>query len=101
MPRLQDLPRAAFFPPDEALALFERGDRSVFVLSYGWNRCAPPSDPSGVTLEAVRRYLKSEGAKNGDLIMVGNVDFTYFEESPMAARARLAGYVDKDDEEKN
>ena len=43
--------------------------------------------------------LKSEGAKNGDLIMVGNVDFTYFEESPMAARARLAGYVDKDDEE--
>lgn len=38
--------------------------------------------------------LKKAGAKNGDLIMVGNVDFTYFEESPMAARARLAGYGD-------
>ena len=35
--------------------------------------------------------LKQAGAKNGDLIMVGNVDFSYFEESPMAARARLAG----------
>mgnify|MGYP003316308970 CR=1 FL=1 len=34
--------------------------------------------------------LKAAGAKNGDLIMVGNVDFSYFEESPMAARARLA-----------
>lgn len=40
--------------------------------------------------------LKSAGAKNGDLIMVGNVDFSYFEESPMAARARLAGYGDDD-----
>jgi len=28
--------------------------------------------------------------------MVGNVDFSYFEESPMAARARLAGYGDDD-----
>ena len=26
--------------------------------------------------------------------MVGNVDFSYFEETPMAARARLAGYGD-------
>ena len=40
--------------------------------------------------------LKTAGAKNGDLIMVGNVDFSYFEESPMAARARLAGYGDDD-----
>ena len=38
--------------------------------------------------------LKSNGARNGDLIMVGNVDFSYFEETPMAARARLAGYGD-------
>ena len=38
--------------------------------------------------------LKAAGAVNGDLIMVGNVDFSYFEESPMAARARLAGYAD-------
>ena len=36
--------------------------------------------------------LSTAGARNGDLIMVGNVDFSYFEESPMAARARLAGY---------
>ena len=63
MPRLQDMPSGAFFPPDEALALFERGDRSVFVLSYGWNRCAPPSDPTGCTLAAVRRYLANEGQK--------------------------------------
>ena len=32
-------------------------------------------------------------------LQVGNVDFTYFEESPMAARARLAGYVDKSESE--
>ena len=42
----------------------------------------------------VTEQLKANGAKNGDLIMVGNVDFSYFEESPMAARARLAGYGD-------
>ena len=28
------------------------------------------------------------------LIMVGNVDFSYFDETPMAARARLAGFGD-------
>ena len=36
--------------------------------------------------------LQASGARNGDLIMVGNVDFAYFDESPMAARARLAGF---------
>lgn len=61
MPRFQDLPTDAFFSPREATALFKRGDRSVLVLSYGWNRCAPPSDPTGVTLTAVRRYLASQG----------------------------------------
>ena len=70
MPRLQDLPSAAFFSPDEAAALFERGDRSVFVLSYGWNHCVPPSDPTGVTLSAVRRFLKSEGAKVAQLALL-------------------------------
>jgi len=39
--------------------------------------------------------LAAAGAVNGDLIMVGAVDFTYFEETPMAARARLAGYGDE------
>ena len=32
---------------------------------------------------ALRRAC--DGARNGDLIMVGNVDFSYFEESAMAA----------------
>ena len=63
MPRFQDLPSEAFFSPEEAVKLFSRGDRSVLVLSYGWNRCAPPSDPTGVTLAAVRRYLAHEGPK--------------------------------------
>jgi len=36
--------------------------------------------------------LRAAGAQNGDLIMVGNVDFVYFDENPMAARARLAGF---------
>jgi len=39
--------------------------------------------------------LKEAGAKNGDVVMVGPVDFSYFDESPMAARARLAGYGDE------
>ena len=29
---------------------------------------------------------------------VGEVDFRYFEETPMAARARLAGFTDPEDE---
>ena len=37
--------------------------------------------------------LKEKGAANGDLIMVGEVDFRYFEETPMAARARYATTV--------
>lgn len=41
--------------------------------------------------------LKRAGARNGDTIMVGTVDFTYFEESPMAARARLAGFTEGGD----
>jgi len=41
--------------------------------------------------------LKAAGAKSGDTIMVGNVDFKYYEESSMAVRARLAGYGDPDD----
>jgi GTP-binding protein len=48
----------------------------------------------------VSEQLKARGASNGDLIMVGDVDFRYFEETAMAARARLAGFVDSghDDE---
>ena len=43
--------------------------------------------------------LKAQGAANGDLVMVGDVDFRYYEETAMAARARLAGFVDEDDVE--
>jgi hypothetical protein len=39
MSRRQDLPEAAFVPPEQAAELLERADRSVLVLSYGW--CAP------------------------------------------------------------
>jgi GTP-binding protein len=39
--------------------------------------------------------LREAGAKSGDIIMVGKVDFSYFEESTMAARARLAGFNDE------
>eukprot|EP00962_Isochrysis_galbana_P055126 scaffold26830_cov122-Isochrysis_galbana.AAC.3 len=44
----------------------------------------------------VSDQLKQAGAKSGDTIMVGNVDFKYYEESAMAVRARLAGYGDQD-----
>lgn len=72
MPRFQALPPEAFFPPKKAKELFKRGDRSVLVLSYGWNRCAPPSDPTGTTLAAVRRYLvylTRQGANLDDLAL--------------------------------
>jgi hypothetical protein len=42
----------------------------------------------------VSDQLKQAGAKSGDTIMVGSVDFKYYEESAMAVRARLAGYGD-------
>jgi GTP-binding protein len=41
--------------------------------------------------------LKKSGAQNGDLIMVGDVDFKYYEESSMAIRARLAGFSDEEE----
>jgi hypothetical protein len=42
----------------------------------------------------VSDQLKQAGAQSGDTIMVGSVDFKYYEESAMAVRARLAGYGD-------
>ena len=38
LPRRQDLPPEALFPPEEAAALFARQDRSACALTYG---CAP------------------------------------------------------------
>ena len=56
--RRQELPDEAFLTPAEAVAAFNRADRSVLVLSYRWLTAAHP-DPFGSTLEAVRRYLRS------------------------------------------
>ena len=43
LPRRQDLPPEALFPPEEAAALFARQDRSACALTYG---CAPrPATP--------------------------------------------------------
>ena len=40
--RYQDLPEEAFFSPQEANALLARCDRSVLVLSYGWQVLGHP-----------------------------------------------------------
>ena len=58
LPRCQELPEEAFFPPEEAAALLENGSRSVFVLSYGWQTASQP-DPQGVTLRTLVRYLSN------------------------------------------
>ena len=61
--RRQDLPPEAFVPCDEAVAMLERGDRSVLALSYGWLTALHP-DPHGTTLAAVRRFLSSTEAND-------------------------------------
>ena len=33
MKRMQDLPEEAFFSPEEAVALLDKGDRSILTLS--------------------------------------------------------------------
>ena len=45
----------------------------------------------------VSKKLKEQGARNGDTIMVADVDFVYYEESAMAVRARLAGFMDEEE----
>ena len=59
MRRRQELPEEAFFTNEEAVALFDRADRSILYLSYRWLTAAHP-DPHGMTLSAVRRFLRSE-----------------------------------------
>ena len=44
-------------PPEEAVRLLQRGDRSVGALTYGWLTPGDP-DPSGHRVKAVRRALK-------------------------------------------
>jgi hypothetical protein len=59
MLRRQELPMEAFLTNEEAVALFDRADRSILALSYRWLTAAHP-DPLGTALEAVRRFLSSE-----------------------------------------
>jgi hypothetical protein len=59
MRRRQDLPPEAYFSPKEATALLDRGDRSVFALTYRWLTGLHP-DPKGTTLAALRRFLQSD-----------------------------------------
>ena len=61
MKRQQDMPAEAFVPSDEAVAMLERGDRSILALSYGWLTALHP-DPHGTTLAAVRRFLDADAA---------------------------------------
>ena len=58
MRRQQELPEEAFFSADEAAALLDRADRSVLVLSHRWHTAEHP-DPSGATLDALRRHLRA------------------------------------------
>jgi hypothetical protein len=59
MRRRQELPEEAFVTNEEAVAWFDRADRSVLALSYRWLTAAHP-DPLGTALEAMRRFLRSE-----------------------------------------
>ena len=58
MKRMQELPDEAFFSPQQAAALLDRGDRSILALSYRWLTAFHP-EPRGTTLLTVRRYLNS------------------------------------------
>ena len=58
--RRQDLQRdnaAAFYTPEQAVALIERGDRSVGTLTYGWLSPGDP-DPDGHRFELLRQALE-------------------------------------------
>ena len=63
MLRRQDLPEEAFVPVEEAVAMLERGDRTVLVVSHSWQHPDHP-DPLGITLDAARRYVLTQGGQN-------------------------------------
>ena len=54
--RKQDMPEEAFLPPEEAARVFDKGERQVLVLSYGWLLATEP-DPRGERLALIRRFL--------------------------------------------
>ena len=59
--RRQEMPKEAFLTPFEAVALLDRGDRSVLVVSHAWQTAGHP-DPCGTTLRTLRAYLMSDPA---------------------------------------
>ena len=56
--RCQEMPDEAFFSPEEAASLLDRGDRSVLVLSYGWAAVTHP-DPTGEQIARLRPILQA------------------------------------------
>ena len=69
MRRRQELPSEAFFSPEEACALLDRGDRSILALSHCW-QTAKHCDSRGETLKRVRSYLCSEPSAEGCALFV-------------------------------
>lgn len=62
--RRQDLPPDAFFLPKDAVALLDRGNRSILAVSHCWQTAKHP-DPHGATLELIRRYLAEDPSTKG------------------------------------
>ena len=62
--RRQELPDEAFVLCVDAVAMLNRGDRSILVASHCWMTPAHP-DPLGVTLSALRRYLLAAEDRRG------------------------------------
>ena len=57
--RMQELPEGALLSVRQATSLLDEGSRSVLVLSHCWQTAAHP-DPRGLTLRALRAYLRSD-----------------------------------------
>ena len=60
--RMQELPEAAFATPEEAARTFDRGDRSIVVLSHPWRSPTEP-DPDGTTFFRLTAHLAREMEK--------------------------------------
>jgi hypothetical protein len=62
--RRQDLPRDAFFVPEDAVKLLDSGNRSILAVSHCWQTAKHP-DPHGATLDQIRRYLAEDPSTKG------------------------------------
>ena len=87
MRRRQELPEKAFVTNEEAVALFDRADRSILALSYRWLTAAHP-DPHGTALSAVRRFLRSDEADLSKCALFW--DFTSLPQKDTAGGPRTA-----------